>query len=102
MCLAIPGLVEELFDQDGLSHARVNFGGIRKTVCLEYTPGVKPGDYVLVHVGFAISVIDELEAQRTLEILRANNELAELEAGTPRDVLSRDDRASQAGAADKL
>ncbi len=59
--------------------AKADFGGIVKSVCLQYTPEVKPGDYVLVHVGFALSKVDEEEAARTYEILREMNQLAELE-----------------------
>lgn len=66
MCLAIPGQVEEIFLEGSLKMAKVNFGGIRRAVCLDYTPEASPGDYVLVHVGFSITMIDEEEAQRTL------------------------------------
>jgi hydrogenase expression/formation protein HypC len=59
--------------------AKADFGGIVKTVCLEYTPDIVPGDYVLVHVGFALSKVDEEEAARTYEILKEMNQLAELE-----------------------
>lgn len=79
MCLAIPGKVEELFEADGLIMARVNFGGIRRNTCLQYTPGAQVGSYVLVHVGFAISVIDENEAERVLLALQEQNELDEFE-----------------------
>lgn len=66
MCLAIPGQVEEIFLEGNLKMAKVNFGGIRRAVCLDYTPEAKQGDYVLVHVGFSITMIDEEEAKRTL------------------------------------
>jgi hydrogenase expression/formation protein HypC len=58
---------------------RTNFGGIVKQVCLEYTPEVRCGDYVLVHVGFALSKVNEAEAKRTYDALRAMNQLGELE-----------------------
>lgn len=74
MCLAVPGLVEEVFETDGLKMAKVNFGGIRRTVCLQYTPETSPGTYVLVHVGFAISQIDEEEAGRVIQLLEELNE----------------------------
>jgi hydrogenase expression/formation protein HypC len=74
MCLGIPGKVVELYDQNGLPMGKVEFGGILKEACLAYTPEVRVGDYVLVHVGFAISRIDEAEAQETMDLL---NELAE-------------------------
>lgn len=73
MCLAIPGQVEEVFLEHNLTMAKVNFGGIRRSVCLDYTPQAKQGDYVLVHVGFAISLIDEEEAKRTLAELNADD-----------------------------
>jgi hydrogenase expression/formation protein HypC len=69
MCLGIPGKVVELFEQNGLPMGKVEFGGILKEVCLVYTPEVQIGDYVLVHVGFAISRIDETEARETMDLL---------------------------------
>ncbi len=80
MCLAIPGIVEAIFDKDGLKMSKVNFGGIKRSACLEYTPEAKVGDYVLVHVGFALSVIDEQEALRTLAAIGASEVQAELVA----------------------
>jgi hydrogenase expression/formation protein HypC len=80
MCLAVPGRVESILDERPLSRAaRVSFGGIVKEVSLVCTPEAKVGDYVLVHVGFAITRVDEEEALRTLEDLRRMNELADLE-----------------------
>jgi len=76
MCLGIPGRIEETFERDGLMMGRVDFGGVRREVCLAYVPGVAVGSYVLVHVGFAINVLDEEEALATLETLR---ELADIE-----------------------
>ncbi len=69
MCLGIPGKLTEVFQQDNLPMGKVEFGGISKDVCLVYTPEVKVGEYVLVHVGFAISVIDETEAQEVFSCL---------------------------------
>ena len=67
MCLAIPGKVLEVEGDDpAFLSGKVDFGGIRKEVCFAYTPSVQPGNYVLVHVGFALEIIDEQEAQRTL------------------------------------
>jgi hydrogenase expression/formation protein HypC len=63
MCLGIPGKVIETFERDALPMAKVEFGGIVKETCLAYTPEAKVGDYVIVHVGFAISRVDEAEAQ---------------------------------------
>jgi len=75
MCLAIPGRVEETFEQDGLTMARVDFCGIKRVTCLAYTPDAMPGDYVLVHVGFAINIINEDEAKETYEMLKTLGEL---------------------------
>ena len=82
MCLGIPGrIVEVLGDDDLLRTARVDFGGVRKDVCLAYVPQAGPGDYVIVHVGFAISQVDEAEARRTLEVLRAMGDVLTTELG---------------------
>jgi hydrogenase expression/formation protein HypC len=69
MCLGIPGKVTEIRDEAGLVMGKVDFGGVRKDACLAYLPEVKVGDYVIIHVGFAISRLDEEEALKTLEIL---------------------------------
>jgi hydrogenase expression/formation protein HypC len=80
MCLAIPGkLIEISRDPQGVRMGKANFAGIVKQVCLEYTPEVKAGDYVLVHVGFALSKVDEEEAARTYQLLEEMNQLSELE-----------------------
>lgn len=80
MCLAIPGkLIEITTDANGVRMGRANFGGIVKQVCLEYTPEVKNGDYVLVHVGFALSKVDEAEAARTYQALERMEQLTELD-----------------------
>jgi hydrogenase expression/formation protein HypC len=76
MCLGIPGKLEEVHCQDDLPMGKVNFGGILKDVCLAYTPEAQVGDYVLVHVGFAISRIDEAEAQETLDYLHQIESMA--------------------------
>jgi len=73
MCLAVPGrLVEFQKDKDGLSDGpvmgRIDFGGIAKSICLDLVPDVKIGDYVIVHVGFAISILDEKEAEESLRL----------------------------------
>lgn len=69
MCLGIPGRLVELYEQDELPMGKVEFGGILKEVCLAYTPEAQVGDYVIVHVGFAISRIDEAEAQEIYSCL---------------------------------
>jgi hydrogenase expression/formation protein HypC len=78
MCLAIPGKVVEAFDQRGMRMAKVQFGGIVREACLEYVPETQVGDYVLVHVGFAISRVDEEEAHRTYQLLEELDQLTEL------------------------
>jgi hydrogenase expression/formation protein HypC len=80
MCLAIPGKVLEVTDDEfGVRMGRANFGGIVKQVCLQYTPEVQPGDYVLVHVGFALGRVDEEEAERTYKLLEEMEQLNELD-----------------------
>ena len=81
MCLAIPGKVIETLESDGMKMAKVSFGGMVKQVCLEYTPDAAPGDYVLVHVGFALSRINEAEAERTYRLLEELGQLGELQDG---------------------
>ena len=77
MCLGVPGKLVEVRQQDDLPMGRVEFGGILKDVCLAYTPEAQVGDYVLVHVGFAISRIDEAEAQETFRLLEEIGEFVE-------------------------
>jgi len=80
MCLAIPGkLIEISENAEGVRMGKANFGGIVKQVCLEYTPEVNTGDYVLVHVGFALSKVDEKEAARTYKLLEEMKQLSELD-----------------------
>ena len=80
MCLGVPGLVLSREQEDGMLMGRVDFGGVARKVCLEHVPEVSPGDYVLVHVGFALSRIDESEAHKIFELLRELDQLTELEA----------------------
>jgi hydrogenase expression/formation protein HypC len=81
MCLAIPGKVEEILNEGDLRIGRVNFGGVVKRVCLDYVPDVQVGDYTIVHVGFALSRIDEQTAEKTLEVFRQMGVLDEELAG---------------------
>lgn len=69
MCLAIPGKVVETYIEHGLLMGKVDFGGVTKRVCLEYTHDALPGKYVIVHVGFALQVIDEEEARQVFQFL---------------------------------
>lgn len=69
MCLGIPGKVIEIYEKEGISMGRVDFGGVIREACLAYVPEIEVGDYTIIHVGFAISQIDEEEAMRTLDVL---------------------------------
>jgi hydrogenase expression/formation protein HypC len=99
MCLAIPGRVEEITPDGSILMGKVNFGGIVKRVCLDYVPETKIGDYVLVHVGFAISLIDEATAQQTLEDFRAMGVLEE-ELATEEEAFARAANAPQSACPD--
>jgi len=79
MCLGIPGRIMEVHDTQGLPMGVVDFGGVRREVCLAYVADqVRVGDYAIVHVGFAIAKVDEEEAKRTFDILREMSQLDEL------------------------
>jgi len=80
MCLAVPGKILSIAGEDFARTARVSFGGIVKEVSLAYVPEAAVGDYAIVHVGFAISLLDEQEALRTFDYLKQMGELAELES----------------------
>ena len=75
MCLAIPGKVTEMYREHDMRMGKVDFGGVKKQVCLEYLPDIVVGDYALVHVGFAISRIDEEEAKQVFALLKEMKEL---------------------------
>jgi hydrogenase expression/formation protein HypC len=77
MCLAIPGKILDSNDRDGTRVARVQFGGIVRQVCLDFVPDAQVGDYVMVHVGFAISRVDTAEAERTYKLLEEMGVLEE-------------------------
>ncbi len=79
MCLGIPGKVVETFLDHGILMGKVDFGGVSKRVCLDHVQEVVPGDYVLVHVGFALARIDEAEAHRVFEFLEGMEQLGELD-----------------------
>jgi hydrogenase expression/formation protein HypC len=83
MCLAIPGKITGLYESGAIPMGRVDFGGISREACMAYLPEAVPGDYVLVHAGFAISRMDEAEAARTLADLRALEEFAAEETENP-------------------
>lgn len=82
MCLAIPGKIENITGDDPITRmGRINFGGVIKEASLAYVPEVQVGDYVIVHVGFALSKVDEEEAHKVFEYLRQMEELDELKEG---------------------
>lgn len=84
MCLAIPGKIESVSGEDPLTRmGKINFGGILKEACLAYVPEANVGDYVIVHVGFAISRLDEDEAHKVFDYLKQMGELGELKEGGP-------------------
>ena len=70
MCLAVPGRITEVWEEQGTRMATVDFDGIRKEICLAYLPDAELGDYAIVHVGFAISKVDEASAVETLQMFR--------------------------------
>jgi hydrogenase expression/formation protein HypC len=80
VCLGIPGKILESYNSEGLRMAKVQFGGIVREACLQYVPEAEIGDYVVVHVGFAISKVNEEEAERTYRLLKEMGQLAELAA----------------------
>lgn len=87
MCLAIPGKIESISGEDELSRkGRVNFGGVIKEASLAYVPEAVVGDYVIVHVGFALSRVDEQEAHKVFEYLKQMDELAELQSDEVADL----------------
>lgn len=81
MCLGIPGQVIEIYDDQQVRMGKVDFGGVVKTVCLDFVPDVVVNQYVIVHVGFAITQLDEASAQATLELFKEIGVLEEELAG---------------------
>ena len=83
MCLGVPGRIVEVGAKNGLKVGRVNFGGVLRDVCLDYVPDAKVGDYCIVHVGFALSLLSEVEAQETLSLIE---EIAAFEPETANEL----------------
>lgn len=81
MCLAVPGKIIEIYEKGGLKMAKVDFGGIFRETCLDYVPEAKTGDYCVIHVGFALSLLNEAEAKETLSLLKEISNVEE-ELGT--------------------
>ena len=95
MCLAIPGKIIQLNEKNGVKMSRVDFGGITREACMEYVPDASIGEYVLVHVGFAISKVDADEAARTYQYLAEMDALQEIEeCGAPANVASPSEGSS--------
>ncbi len=70
MCVAVPGKITEIYQDGHLSMAKIDYGGVTKEACIEWIPEVKVGNYVIVHAGFALNIIDEEEALKTLELMK--------------------------------
>ena len=70
MCLAVPGKILEIYEKQGLSMAKVDFSGVTREACIEHVPEARVGDYAVIHVGFAISLLSEEEAQQSMDLLR--------------------------------
>lgn len=84
MCLGVPGRIIDVYDDAlGIAMGKVSFGGIAKEVCLAYTPEAEKGQYVVVHAGFAISLVDEREAMEVFKMLEQMDDLAELDVPQP-------------------
>ena len=79
MCLGIPGKIISIYQDHGTKMAKVDFGGVSRDVCIEVIPEAKPGDWTIIHAGFALSLLSEEEAQETLDILQEMSELAQFE-----------------------
>jgi len=98
MCLGVPGKVTKIETNDlGMAMGTVDFGGITKEVCLAYVPDVKLGEYVIVHVGFALSKVAEEEALKVFEALEQLGELQELDVPQPDDVSRPGDAGARRG-----
>lgn len=89
MCLGIPGKIVELYEVDGMQMGKVDFGGVTREACFAYVPEAQVGDYTIIHVGFALHLISEEEAQETLALLR------EIAATGGEDTFSNLDRANK-------
>ncbi|MEA3326810.1 MAG: HypC/HybG/HupF family hydrogenase formation chaperone [Chloroflexota bacterium] len=85
MCLGIPGKILSIYEDHGTKMAKIDFGGVSREVCIEIIPEAKPGDWTVVHAGFALNLLSEKDAQETLNILREMSELAEQEENIHRD-----------------
>ena len=80
MCLAVPGKIVDMYDSGGLQMGKIDFGGVTREACLAYVPEAKIGDYTVIHVGFALHIISEEEANETLDLLRQLAEAGDQDA----------------------
>ncbi len=78
MCLAVPGKIIEIYEKQELMMAKVDFSGVTREACIEHVPEAKIGDYAIIHVGFAISLLSEKEAQQSIDLIREILEAGEL------------------------
>lgn len=78
MCLGVPGKIIEIYEKEGLKMAKVDFSGVTREACIEHVPEAVIGDYAIIHVGFAISLLSEEEAQETLDLIRQVIEAGEM------------------------
>ena len=85
MCLGIPGKILTIYEDHGTRMAKINFGGVSREVCIEVIPEAKPGNWTIVHAGFALNLLSEDEANETLEMLREISELSEMDENEHRD-----------------
>lgn len=88
MCLGVPGKIIAVYEANGIRMGKVDFGGVVREACLAYTPEACPGDYIIVHVGFAISLLSEQEAMESLDLIRQLADFDEEAASTPGQVPS--------------
>ncbi len=79
MCLGIPGKIISIYEEHGTKMAKIDFGGVTREACVEVIPEAKPGDWTIIHAGFALNLLSEEEAQETLEILQEMSDLADQE-----------------------
>ena len=85
MCLGIPGKIISIYEDHGTKMAKIDFGGVSREACIEVIPEAQPGDWTIVHAGFALNLLSEKEAQETLDILNEMAALAELEEAHDQD-----------------
>jgi hydrogenase expression/formation protein HypC len=83
MCLGVPGKITEIYEIDNMKMGQIDFGGVSREACLDFIPEAKIGDYVIIHVGFAITLLSEEEAMETLELLREISDFEEEIGGEP-------------------